>query len=91
MSDRSEMVVIEMVSGDRIRIHGQITAQMERLGFNSCDYSSLELGFDLPPEWPMDMNDHPTMAQLIVLARKLKLRIVIDNLNLIPLKEPESG
>jgi len=86
MSDRGEMVVIDMVLAERIRLNAQITARMKELGYNPCDYNGLKLGIDLPPDWPMDMNDHPTMAQLIVLARKLRMRIVIDNLNLIPMK-----
>jgi len=91
MSDRGEMVVIEMVSAERLKLYGQITARMKELGYNPCDYNGLELGIDLPADWPIDMNDHPTMAQLIVLARKLKMRIVINNLDVIPLKQTDEN
>jgi len=86
MSDRNEIVVIDMVSAERLKLYGQITTRMKELGYNPCDYNGLELGIDLPPDWPMDMNDHPTMAQLIVLARKLRIKIVISNLDMIPLE-----
>lgn len=84
-----EMVSIEMVSSDRLRLYSQITGWMEKLGYNPCDYGALNLGFKLPTNWPVDIHAEPTLAQLIVVARKLKMRIVIDNLNMVPLKESE--
>lgn len=89
MPEKGEMVTIEMVSSDRIRLYGQITGQMEELGYNPCDYRALDLGFELPANWPVDKEAQPTLAQLIVVARKLRMRIIIDNLNLVPLKEGE--
>lgn len=86
---RGEMVQIDMVTADRLRLYGQITARMKEFGYNSCDYNGLELGIDLPADWPMDMNDRATIAQLIVLARKLKMQIVISNLDMIPLKQTD--
>lgn len=89
MPDKNEMVTIEMAGSDRLRLYGQITGRMERLEYNPCDYGALNLGFELPANWPEDKDAQPTMAQLVVVARKLKMRIVIDNLNLVPLKESE--
>jgi len=89
MSEKGEMVTIEMVSSDRLKLYGQITSRMENLGYNPCDYGALNLGFELPANWPVDKEAQPTLAQLVVVAKKLKMRIVIDNLNLIPLKENE--
>lgn len=89
MSDRGEMVVIEMSPENRLRLYRQITGQMEKLGYNPCNYNSLDLGFALPADWPEDMNDKATMAQLIVMARKLKMRIIISNLDVIPLKQTD--
>jgi len=89
MSEKGEIVTIEMVSSDRLKLYGQITGRMEKLGYNPCDYGALNLGFELPANWPVDKDDEPTLAQLTVVARKLKMRIVIENLNLIPLKEDE--
>jgi len=91
MTDENETVAIEMVTDTRLRLYGQITGQMEKLGYNPCDYGSLGLGIELPANWPVDINEQPTLSQLIVLACKLKMRIVIDNLNLVPRKETSDG
>lgn len=88
MADENETVVIEMVTDARLRLYSQITGRMEQLGYNPCDYSELELGIVLPVNWPADINAQPTLAQLVVVARKLNLRIIISGLNLIPRKEP---
>ena len=87
MEDRNEIVTIEMSASDRLRIYGQITARMEKLGFNPCDYSALDLGFELPANWPVDKDAQPTLAQLVVVANKLKMRITIADLNLAPLND----
>lgn len=78
--NENEIVLIEMASDKRLRLYGQITAQMEKLGFNPCDYKSLGLGFELPSTWPCDENTQPTLAQLVVTACKLNMRIIIDDL-----------
>lgn len=91
MADENEIVTIAMWPDDRLRLYGQITAQMEKLGYNPCDYPSLGLGFELPADWPYAENAQPTLAQLTVLAIKLKMRIVINKLNLEPIKEQPSG
>jgi len=89
--DPRETVVIEMAAGDRLRLDNQIGDRMDQLGYGKNQFAKLGLGFDLPVNWPADMNSQLTLPQLTVLAWKLKMRIVIDNLNLIPVKEPESG
>ena len=85
MSDKNEIVTIEMNSSDRLRLYGQITARMEAKGYNPCDFSKLDLGFELPAGWPVDINAEPTMAQLVVLAKKLEMRIPIADLNMVPM------
>jgi hypothetical protein len=42
------------------------------------------LGFELSDGWPVDMNDQPTISQLIVFALKLKMRVIIADLNMVP-------
>lgn len=86
--DENETVVIEMVTDVRLRLYSDITAQIKRLGYNPCDYSSLGLGFELPADWPVGVDAEPTLAQLTVVARKLKMRIIIDHLILEPRKKP---
>jgi len=79
------MVTIAMWPNERLRLYGQITVQMEKLGINPVDYSALNLGFELAADWPYAEDAQPTFAQLIVVARKLKMRIVIHDLSLEPM------
>lgn len=84
MRDDNEVVTIEMSPGDRVLLCDQITDQMERMGLNYRTWGSLDLGFDLPDAWPVDLNEQPTISQLIVFAIKLKMRVVISNLKMVP-------
>ena len=85
--DENEIVTIEMAASDRLRLDQQINNRMEKLGYTAYNYSRLDLGFELPINWPADMNCQLTLSQLTVIAVKLKMRIVIDNINMMPLKE----
>ena len=78
-----EKVKIELLSPDKVNLSNEISAQMTKLGLGA-DVSKLDLGFALPEDWPADLNDQPTMAQLIVVAQKLKMRIVISGIDLYP-------
>lgn len=91
MADGNETVVIEMWPDDRLELYGKITSQMEELGYNPCDYGSLNLGIELPADWPHGENAQPTLAQLVVVAKKLKMRIVIHNLEVEPMRSPEKS
>jgi len=84
MSKNGEMVKIEMLSDARLRLYTQITSQMVKFGYNPVDYDSLNLGFKLPAGWPVDIDAQPTLAELVVVAGKLGLQIIINDLNLIP-------
>lgn len=77
-----ETVVIELTPEGRMRLDRQVGDRMERLGFRRCDYAALDLGFHLPLNWPADTGCEVTLGQLVVLGHKLKMRIIIDNLNL---------
>jgi len=89
MADENETVVIEMWPDDRLKLYGQITSRMEELGYNPCDYGSLGLGIELPADWPHGENSQPTLAQLTVVARKLKRKIIIHNLDMEPMRSQE--
>ena len=89
MRDKNEIVTVGMVPIERLRLYGQITAQMEKLGYNLMDYSQLNLGFELPATWPVNENTQPTLAQLIAIAVKLKSRLVISNIYFEPRNEPQ--
>ena len=87
MADENETIAIDLSSEGKLRLYGQVTARMEELGYNPMDYDSLKLGFELPAGWPVDIKCEVTLAQLTVLACKLKMRIIISDLNLFPRKE----
>ena len=79
-----ETVRIEMNGSDRIRLDSQIHDRMEQLGFGRYAHEALELGFELPVNWPADEGCEITLAQLTELAYKLKMRIIIADLNMAP-------
>lgn len=89
MKNENETVVIEIFPDARLRLYGQITSQMKKLGYNLYDYGSLNLGFKLPADWPVANHTELTLAQLTVLALKLNMRITISDLHMVPRKEPE--
>jgi len=79
----NETVVVVMERGDRLRLDQQICDRMQAMSLQAYDYKKLDLGFDLPVNWPADMACEVTLAQLTVLARKLEMRIEITNLDLL--------
>ena len=81
----NEIVSVAMWPDIRLRLYGQITDQMEKHGITPASYEQLQLGFDLPADWPYAEESQPTFAQLIVVARKLKMKVVIHNLSLEPM------
>jgi len=85
----SEIVSVDMAADARLTLYAYITSQMEKRGLNPMDWGELDLGFELPAGWPVDVGSLPTMAQLIVIAVKLEMRIVITNLVMLPRKAHE--
>jgi hypothetical protein len=84
MNESNEMLVLELDAGIRMRLADQLWKQAE--SHNVIDFNLLGLGFELPAGWPVDMNAQPTLAQLVVLAKRLNLQIIISDLNVLPLK-----
>ena len=79
--------MLELSPENKLRLYSQITKRMEQLNINPMDYSEMGLGFDLPAGWPMDQEHPPTMAELVVIAAKLKMQLLISDINIIPVKE----
>ena len=90
-ADENEIVTIAMWPDDRVRLYGHITSRMAELGYNPCDYSALNLGFELPADWPHGEHSQPTLAQLVVIAKKLKMRVLIHNLEVEPMRLAEKS
>ncbi len=90
MTDEKRIVSIDAGLDVRLGLYDQINIRMKEFGFNiNGDYNSLGLGFDLPANWPVDRNAQPTLSQLVVVARRLKMRIVISSVSLLPIKTEE--
>lgn len=79
-----ERVAIDLTTIDRVEMDDQIARQMQEKGFEIADFKSLGLGFDLPQGWPADKNCEVTLAQLVVIARKLDMKIVITEIEIMP-------
>ena len=90
MADTKQILTIELASGDRLRLDQQINDRLESLGYKRFDYGSLGLGFKLDADWPGDQDCEITLAQLTVLAVKLKMRIIVTNLDIVARKESQS-
>ena len=87
MESNKEIVTLELDPECRIRLSNEIYAQMEKKHYHS-DIRLLGIP-GLSADWPIDKDSHPTLAQLILIAQKLNMEIVINGLNLMPRKEPE--
>lgn len=87
----NELVVVDMQPSERLRLYSQITARMEMLGYTSLDYKKLDLGFELPVDWPAAEHSQPTLAELIAVAVKLKMRVIINNIYMEPYKSREGN
>ena len=86
MSDANEMVTVETSEENRVRLYNDLTRRAYCL-FNDARLESLDLGFEFLPSWPNPTSEatEVTFSQLIVLAKKLKMRIRIRELQMTPL------
>ncbi len=85
MPEANELIVIDLPPEARMRLSSQILLRMEEMGLKPFQYDALELGFHLPAEWPDDPGVEITLAQLVVLATKLKMRLTMADANLSPM------
>ena len=83
MSDANEMVVVETDNKARWLLYGNVINQVRAIECASGE--SLDLGFTLPAGWPTDQGVEVTFSQLVVLARKLKMKITIRELRMDPI------
>ena len=90
MKNNNEIVRVELDSMARIELFKAIESVMSDLGFELGNYEALDLGFEIRPGWPVDYNCQPTMAELVVLAKKLGARVTITDLNFSKVKNAGS-
>lgn len=91
MPNENEIIAIEIPINNKIELYGKITSQMENLGYNPVNYGALDLGFELPADWPFGRDTEITMAQLVVIAKKLDMRISITELFIEPRQRQDGG
>jgi len=84
MPNENEIVIINIPHLVKVELYSKITSQMENLGYNPVNYGALDLGFELPADWPFGKDTEITMAQLVVIAKKLNMRISITELFIEP-------
>ena len=82
-----EMVQIQLWSlSDKMNLKDQIDRRVRELGLGDCveDLENAEF-LNLDSGWPVGKDCEITLAQLVVIARKLKMTITITRLSLEPL------
>jgi len=84
MNDANEIVVVDLTMVGRAAVDCAIGTRLNRFTTDAV-YKSLDLGINLPPGWPLYERAEVTFSQLIVLAKKLKMRIRICELVMEPL------
>ena len=80
--NKNEIISLDLNFECRNRLHAQICEQAKNLNFKISQINELNLGFELPNGWPYAVNSSPTLAQLVVIAEKLKMDIVISSVDM---------
>jgi len=79
----NELIKIRLNQEQRFKLSSEIRKAMRAGGVGPLDYDRLDLGFHLPINWPDDPVCEITLAQLTVIARKLGMDLVIDDIRLL--------
>ena len=77
-----EIVKIELTPELRLRLAEQLQMGLIHR-YGTEDFNELKLGFKLGPTWPLE--GEVLLSQLIVLAHKLKMQIIIGDIALAPI------
>jgi hypothetical protein len=89
MAKAKEMVVIEIGGFARKLLRDAIAGEMQKRQIKS--YAELGLKeFDLSPKWPL-CGEELTLSQLVIIARKLNMQIIITGLAMVGMLEPEEN
>ncbi|MCK9243637.1 MAG: hypothetical protein WC877_03385 [Dehalococcoidales bacterium] len=81
----NELVVIEMPTTELLRLSEQINNRLIETGYPAGTINAVVPGLNLESSWPFGAG--PTLAQLVVIAKKLDMKITISNLYVEPHKE----
>jgi len=90
MADKNELITVKLSADNKRKLMAQLNELTEQAGCKVrpiyC-YADLKTGLELHSHWPIQ--GEVTLAQLVVLAAKLKVRIVITNINIVGKKNTE--
>ncbi len=78
--ERAGELIVCNLNGRDIVALSEIFSQQAKKLFDSDDFRKLDLGFEVPKGFLQLGGPQPTMAQLVVMAAKLKVQIVITHL-----------
>jgi len=88
MNERNEIVVIEMDKDGLAALSDSIGDRMGSVGMADGDSREVIQRWIFSQGWPYEVLGGPTLAQLVVVARALNMRITIRDLAMSPM-EPE--
>lgn len=83
--DNDELITIAMPPTELIRLSEQINSRLIAMGDPAGAINAVVPGLNLELSWPF--SEGPTLAQLVVIAKKLDMKITISNLYIEPHKE----
>lgn len=87
VKDKEIEIVKVQLNGRGIVDANRILRERCKLLIVSDDFKSLDLGFELPDKFLELGGPQPTLAELTVLAKKLKMQICITHIELMPIAE----
>ena len=91
MADKNELITVKLSADNRRKLMAQLNELTAKAGCKVrpiyC-YADLNTGLELHSHWPV--MGELTLAQLVVLAAKLKARIVISNINIVSREKVQS-
>jgi len=79
--DKNQTIAVELNNSDRLKLDCQIRERLKLLGYESENVLDLKLGCELAEGWPL--TGPVTLAELTIVAYKLKMQIVISNLDMV--------
>jgi len=82
MSESIEIVTVELGTKNKVELKSVIDQRMEDLGIEPGNFAALEIGCKLDEGWPADKNCQPSLAEYVVVARRLGLQVVLNNIEL---------
>ncbi|MBW8017095.1 MAG: hypothetical protein FVQ82_12995 [Planctomycetes bacterium] len=87
MNKGIKIVKIELERYVKLQLKSDIDQRMEECGVSADNFAALDLGIDFPEGWPADKDCEPTMAELVVLAGKLGMQVIVPIVKMRPYRD----